>query len=630
MSTKLLPMLIAGSALAQQPATELAPLEIIAPESKDGIVVTEDQFSHTPHRTLGEILGKLPGFSNRSFGPSVGQPVIRGQVGPRTKVMRNSLGTNDLSSVSPDHALGLETLSIERIEILRGPATLRYGSGLIGGTINVVDGRIPENLPDHPLELSGGYHYDSPSDGHSGKALVDLGAGPLALHLEGMRRSNGDLQTGRGRLDNTSGEVRSGSVGASWVGAQGFVGAATERLEKDYGIPSADGEKADIELRQTRYDLRARWYPASPHIDALEAGVNINDYRHVEFEDGQRGTLWLRRAVESRLELTHTLFGTGGSLGFQSRYGELSAEGEEAILPPTESEIYALFINQQLSLDAFTFSLGARVEHRRIDAKDFSLRRDLPVSGAIAASWNHGNHHLELSFTTTQRAPNPQELYVHGVHIATKSFEIGDPSLDLEHSHQLEVGYRLERTLLAAEINLFQYWIDNYIFFNNTGEIDPESGYFIFRARQKDAFFRGFEAKLDFTLFDNRFGNLDLMLFSDYTRGRFEAGGDIPRMPPLRYGLALNFEHDGFDLNLRLTRAESQDHPGNNEAFTPGYVLLDLGGKYRFQVGKRTQIVLYAQLINLLDQTVRDSTSFLRTIAPGPGRGFNAGIRLNL
>ncbi len=580
---------------------------------------------------FGETLQQLPGFSNRSFGPSVGQPVIRGQAGSRVRVMRNSLATNDLSAISPDHTLGLEILSVERIEMLRGPQTLRYGSGLIGGMINVVDGRIPEHLPDHPAELSGEYHYDSPSDGHSGKALLDLGAGPFAFHLEGMRRSNGDLETGRGRLDNTSGVIRSGSAGASWViGEQGFAGAAVERLENDYGIPSDDGEKVNIELRQTRYDLRARWFPASPLIDNLEAGININDYRHVEFEDGQRGTVWTLQTIESRLELTHTFFDMEGSLGFQSNDGELSAKGDEAILPQTESEAYALFINEQLSLGAFTVSLGGRVEHRRINADGFSFRRDLPVSGAITATWTHGDLRLALSFTSTQRAPNPQELYVFGIHNATRSFEIGDSGLDPEQAFQLQLGYRLDHALFSAEIDGFHYWIDDYIFFRHSGATDPVSGFPVFHASQRNAAFSGYEARLAIPLRENGGANLTLELFSDYTRGRFESGGDVPRMPPLCYGMALEFSGGGLQLNLRLTRAEPQNHPGSHETPTPGYVLLDIGGEYAVTAGDRTRLNVLVRLTNLLDQTIRHSTSYLRDIAPAAGRGITVGIRLDL
>ena len=626
MPSKFLPLLFTGTLLAQEPVTELAPLQIVAPDVADGI--GRQALARRPQRTLGEALEQLPGFSNRSFGPGVGQPVIRGQAGPRVKVMRNSLGTNDLSSVSPDHALGVETLSLERIEVLRGPDTLRYGSGIIGGMVNVVDGRIPRRLPDHPIESGGEYRYDSPSDGHTGKALLDLGAGPLALHLEGMRRDNGDLATGRGKLENTSGKTRSGSAGISWVGEQGFAGAATERLENDYGIPTADGEKVRIDLKQTRYDLRSRWFPESPGFDTVEAGININDYRHVEFENGRRGTLWRRKAIESRLELSHSLLGTPGHLGFQSHWGKLSAEGDEAILPPTESEAYALFVEEQIPLKALTLTLGGRLEHRRIQAEGFPLRRDLPLSGAIAAGWNRGGHRLELSLTATQRAPTPQELYVFGIHNATRSFEIGDPRLDPEQSFQLQLGYRLDHTLFSAEIDLFQYWVNDYIFFQNAGMSDPESGLPVFRARQRNAVFSGYEARLEFPLRESGDGDLTLELFSDYTRGRFRSGGDVPRMPPLRYGLALDFTSGGLNLDLRLTRAEPQDHPGNHEVSTPGYVLLDLGGEYTLNVGNRSRISLFTRLTNLLDQTVRHSTSYLRAIAPAAGRGVTAGVNL--
>jgi len=315
--------------------------------------------------TLGAALKSQPGVVNQSFGPGVGRPVIRGQSGSRVRILQNSLGVNDLSSVSPDHAAALEPLLAGDIELLQGPFTLRYASGQVGGVINVHDGRIPESLPGKPLEFIGQYRFDSTNLEHAGIARIDGGWGPLALHLEGLRRSSDDLHTGNGVLEHTGGNSRSGSAGLSWVGQMGFFGGAVNRLENKYGVPTFDGAKVDIDLKKTRYDLRSEWFDPFPVAENLRLAFGHTDYRHVEIENGQRGTLWTRRSYESRVELTQRPVGRlTGSWGFQSRHSQLAAIGEEAIVPRTDTTNYAGFINESVKWGAINYAAGLRVEHQ--------------------------------------------------------------------------------------------------------------------------------------------------------------------------------------------------------------------------------------------------------------------------
>lgn len=580
--------------------------------------------------TLGAALSNEPGIVNQSFGPGVGRPVIRGQSGRRVRILQNSLGVSDLSSISPDHGVALEPLLAGNIELLQGPSTLRYASGQLGGVINVHNGRIPESLPVRPLEFIGQYRFDSTNLEHAGIARIDAGWGPLALHLDGLRRTSDDLHTGNGVLDHTGGNSRSGSAGISWIGKMGFFGGAVNRLENKYGVPTFDGAKVDIDLKKTRYDLRSEWFDPLPGADSLRLAFGHTDYRHVEIENGQRGTLWTRRSNASRVELTQRpVGGLTGSWGFQSLHSQLAAIGEEAIVPRTDTTNYAGFINETLEWGAFAYEAGLRVEHQTTKAEDRSRRHDLPVSGALSASWHpNDRHRISLAFTSTQRAPQPEELFSFGVHTATQSFEIGNPNLKMEHSHQLELRYRFERDRFLAEISLFHYWVNDYIFFGATETTDPESGLPIFSARQVDGRFIGFEAQLNLPLLTIGGGDLDLNIFGDLTRGRLDRGGDVPRMPPLRYGLALNYQRETGNLFLRLTRAEPQNHPGQLEASTPGFVLLNIGGEYDITLHRQAHLIFFVQGTNLLDQTIRNSTSFLRTIGPEPGRGVQTGVRI--
>lgn len=634
---------VSGVALAHQTTVELTPLTVTAAHERGAgrTVLEKEVFQRSLRRTLGEMLEQLPGFSNQSFGPGVGLPVIRGQSGPRVRVLQNSLGTNDLSQISPDHAIGLEPLFAEQIEVLHGPAALRYGSGIVGGLVNVHDSRIPEEPLARPMIGIGEYQYDSTADEHAGVARLSAGLGPVVLRADGARRARGDLATGSGSLANTAGDDRSGSLGLAWVKDFGFVGASLQRLEKNYGVPSLaeeehkspgeiDEPEKSIDLKQTRHELRAGFKNAWAWAEEVRLGYSHTDYRHLELEGSARGTLWTQKSHESRLELSHIPVGLArGSFGFQSRHGSLQAQGEEAVVPRTDTESYAAFVAEHLDFWPWEIDLGARIEHVQTHAQSFNARRDLPVSGAASLTWNAADfHRLTLAFTSTQRPPAAQELYSFGVHPASQAFEIGNPKLNREHSHQLELGYRFEHPALTAEANFFHYWVNDYIFFQHTAQRDEKSGLPILLVSQQDAVFKGFEAQLHWPLLTTAYGALDLILFGDYTRGRFQNGSDVPRMPPWRYGFELKFHREQGQIFLRLTRAEPQDHPGQNEAPTSSYVLLNLGGEYRIPAGDRLQLVLFARATNLLDQTVRNSTSFLRTVAPEPGRGAQVGIRI--
>ncbi|WP_317706365.1 TonB-dependent receptor [Methylomarinovum caldicuralii] len=270
-----------------------------------------------------------------------------------------------------------------------------------------------------------------------------------------------------------------------------------------------------------------------------------------------------------------------------------------------------------------------RLEWQRLQAQGRAPRRDFLPSGALEAVWRpDDNQSLSLAYTATARAPSPEERYAFGVHAATQRFEIGAPGLKPERSHQLELGYRFRSARLEADLTLFHHWVRDYVFFRATGGSDPESGLPVFAAAQEDAVFRGLEASVRLNLLALDQGDLDLTLFGDRVRGRLSQGGDVPRMPPLRYGMELGLYRADGSLALRLTRAEAQDHPGRLEVPTPAYLRLDVGGEYRLALGEGRGLTLFARGTNLLDQTIRSATSPLRTIAPEAGRGAEAGFRL--
>ncbi|MDD5037532.1 MAG: TonB-dependent receptor, partial [Methylococcaceae bacterium] len=253
----------------------------------------------------------------------------------------------------------------------------------------------------------------------------------------------------------------------------------------------------------------------------------------------------------------------------------------------------------------------------------------------------HDHHHVSLAITRSQRAPQVQELLSHGFHDATHSFEQGNADLKKETAYNLDLGYRFKSDWLRAEFDLFHNWANDYIYQQRNGRFvyQDEQGNDqpcgarqdcspVVVTRQGDASFKGFEAKLVFPLMENHHGLLDLTVFGDYTRGQFTGGGDVPRMPPLRYGFQLDYALHQWSANLRLTRGESQTHPGANDTPTPGYVLMNFGTQYQLKAFHKARLLLFAKGNNLLDENIRNSTSYLRNFAPEPGRGGEIGIRV--
>ncbi|MGI9210845.1 MAG: TonB-dependent receptor [Methylococcaceae bacterium] len=664
-----LPSLFSASVWADEPPIpELdtvlvsAPLaQTIAETARPVTVLSGDELRSKVGGTLGETLKQEPGISSQSFGPGVGTPVIRGQAGPRVRVLQNGLGNNDVSNLSPDHANGIEPILAERVEVLRGPATLLYGSGAMGGVVNVIDGRIPEQSPAHPVGGAAEQRYDSALDQTSSTFKLEGGAKQLAYHVDGFFRDSGDVTIGgsaldepaaraydpalaelpqlhnsQGRLPNSYARARGGSVGASWVGEQAYAGVAVNHLDNLYGIPpdGSGSEPIAVNMQQTRYDFKTGLRQPFRLAETLKLKFGYTDYRHVELEGRTPGTTWQNQSYESRMELVHKPIGAvRGVVGFQSVSSDFIAYGEEAVVPASLIDTYGVFALETLDAGAMTYEWGARVEHQSIAPLGLETRNDVPVSGSASALWHiNPAQQLNLAFTQSQRAPQVQELYTHGVHHATRSYEIGNPELNKEIGYNLDLGYRFRQSWMQAEFNLFHNWVSDYIYLAYTGQLSEgeAAGLPILTTRQADATFMGYEGKLVFPLMENHHGMLDITLFSDFTRGAFANGQDVPRMPPLRYGMQLDYAcDDHWSTHLRLTRGEAQNNPGVRETPTSGYVRLDLGTQYQIKAWTAAEILVFAKATNLLDENIRNSTSYLRNFAPEPGRAAQLGLRLS-
>ncbi|QSA98664.1 TonB-dependent receptor [Methylococcus sp. EFPC2] len=655
-----------------QPIQELeavvvtAPLRDKATESAVPVtVLKDDDLRRKIGHSIGETLKQELGITSQSFGPGVGTPVIRGQSGPRVRVLANGIGSNDASAVSPDHATSVEPLLAERIEVLRGPATLLYGSGAMGGVVNVIDNRIPGFRPD---KLFGGaveQRYDSASDETSTALKAEGGQGEFAYHLDGFYRERNNLDIGgrgidvgavsvtdpslnvvsnpEGTLPNTWGHAISGSAGASWVGEPGFAGVSINRLENNYGIaPDGTGEEfVRIDLRQTKYDFKSELDHPFGFAKALRTRLGYTDYQHTEIANGAPGAFFTNQSYEGRVELTHEDWGpVRGAVGFQATASDFSATEKltgATIVPRSQINSYGIFAVESLDFGSVTYQLGTRVEETTLAPEDVKDLSYTPVSASASALWkvDQGNQ-LSLAITRSSRAPQVQELLSNGFHDATRSYERGDLKLKEETSYNLDLGYRFKSDWMRAEFDLFHNWATDYIFQQRTGEFVDEEGnpcqdacVPVLTSAQGEAIFKGYEAKLVFPVMENRWGLLDLTLYSDYTRGEFVRGGDVPRMPPLRYGVQFDHTADKWTSYLRLTRAESQPHGGEHETATAAYLLLNIGTQYQVEAFHDAKLTVFAKGNNLLDDTIRNSTSYLRNFAPEAGRGAEVGLRIS-
>ncbi len=633
--------------------------ETISSAARPVEVLHDEELRLKAAPTLGETLKLQPGVHGQSFGPGVGLPVIRGQSGPRVRVLNNGLGANDASQASPDHASTVNPLLADRIEVLRGPATLLYGSGAIGGVVNVIDNRIPRLVPEKLVTGAFEQKYNSASNQTSTALKVEGGKDHFAYHFDGFYRNNGNVDIGglaidaargqvsepdlmvtrntRGFLDNSSSEAKGGTAGFSLVGDAGFIGVSGNLLENDYGIPpegTDDGERVLVKLEQNKFDFKGELFDPVSFLEAIKTSMSFTDYEHRETVMGETEALFRNDTFEGRLEVPHSpIAGFTGVVGVQaisSKFSAFAVEDNEFLVPETVSTNLGVFAQESVDIGPVNVKAGVRVEHASLnpDSPVSPYRSFTPISTSISGQWSPNEQHAFTgAFTRSQRAPQVQELFFSGFHEATRAFERGNSNLTTETSNNFDFGYKFISDWFVAELDLFYNLVDDYIFLQRTGAIVDDAPEVM--AMQTQAYFLGYEARLIVPVMDNNHGSVDLTLFSDLTRGRLTNSGDVPQQPPLRWGFQVDHSLGEWSSNLRLTRGEAQNNPGANEANTPSYVLLNVATHYHLLDLYGTDVLLFAKGNNLLNQTIRNSTSFLRNFAPEPGIGGELGIRVN-
>lgn len=603
--------------------------EVIAPVS----VLSGAALDDAKANTIGETVAKLPGVQTTYFGPGVGRPVIRGLDGPRVGVLSNGASSGDVSTVSQDHAVTIEPFLADQIEVLKGPATLLYGSGAIGGVVNVVDGRIPDKMPERPFSGRAELRGNDGANERTGMVRVDAGAGNFALHADGAYRDTDDYDGPHGKIANSFLTTKSGSFGGSWIGDSGFIGLAVSRFLDHYGSPAEPGDPAEgegpvtLRMSQTRYDMKGGLYNPLPGFDAVRFNFSHTDYTHTEFEGEETGTVFLSQSNEGRVELVQSeIDGWRGAFGLQFLRREFQAIGEEAFVPQTLTRGYGVFAMEQKEWDRFKLDLGARSDKQSSDPDNGIKRSFSPFSASIGLAYKlTDNWHVNLNVDRAQRAPAEEELFANGPHIATESFEIGIPNAAKETSNQFDLGLHYHSDWLDAKASAYVNKFNDYIYLVDTGEVRDDLP--VRQWSQGDAKFHGFEGEATFKLAEAPTGHYDLRLWGDTVRAKLDDGGNLPRIAPGRVGVDLKWSADAWRASVGAARYMKQDKTATFETPTDGFTLVNAHVSYTVDQTDTTSWEFFVDGTNLTNQTARLATSYIKDKAPLPGRAVAFGVR---
>jgi iron complex outermembrane recepter protein len=639
--------------------------------------------------SLGETLDGLPGVSSTYFGPNANRPVIRGQDGDRIRVLSNAGAALDASSLSFDHAVPIDPLVVERIEVLRGPAALLYGGSAVGGVVNTIDNRIPKT----PLSAAAGaaeLRLGGANRERSASVLLEAGGKGLAFHVDAFRRSTADLHVPaferplddgsnerRSRIVNSSSRASGGAVGASWVSNEGYLGASVDSYRNDYGIVAEDD--ITIQMRRDKVSLAGELRRPTGFITTWRAQAASTDYAHLEIEgDGSVGTSFKSRGSDMGMEAVHRSFWLGGGridgvFGTQFESSRFSALGEEAFVPASATRHAAVFVLERWRFGAARqgaastamqgdpssravtgdaggqtggqLSAGLRVERVRVrsdgdanaavaqfgprQARSFAPRSaSVGAVLKLSAQWQASS-----SWSYTERAPTHYELYANGVHAATATYERGDPRHALERGRSVDAALAWRQGGHRAKLSLFESRFSNYIKLAATGEPDFQSGdggsVPVFAFVGVRARLYGLEADAAWRLLDGQ-RSVDLDVKLDLVRGQDLTHSEpLPRLAPRRLTLGASWTQGRWQARAELQRSSRQGRVPSGDTATAGSTLLNLSASYSLSLGERPTLV-FAKLHNAGDVLAysASTTATLRPLAPLPGRSLMMGMRL--
>jgi iron complex outermembrane receptor protein len=611
-------------------------------------VLTGDDLKREVRTTLGDTLANQPGIASTGFTAGASRPVIRGLDGPRVRVLQNGVSTGDVSNVSADHQVTSQPLLVDRIEVLRGAGTLRYGSNAIGGVVNVIDGSIPSELP-QGVEGAGDFGYDFNADAVNGALAARTALGSFAVYADGSFQHAHDFEIpgsswtkaerassgpgfgsdAVGFAPNTSLRAASGRLGVSRIFEEGFLGASYTRVDSRYGVPvGEDGEPIDIDLHQNRYDGAGELRHEIGPFERASFRFTHSDYQHTELEGETPGTKFLNDENELRVELSQRAWHElDGVVGFQWHGKSFQAIGAEALVPPGHLRQYGLFGVEEWHGDPLSLEGGIRLEQTDVDAQGLRSRSFTTASVSLGASVTPiENLLVGVTLSRTERPPTPEELYSNGAHGASFSFEVGDPSLGPEVAYGAELTMHVKSERLTGSATFFYTYFRDFIFARDTGNVVDEFPERVYTAT--NAHFYGAELEAHAPLAEFGSARLSLDGSLDYTRAQRSSGDDLPRIPPLRVRATLALVSMHEDAYLGVEWAARQARVASFERPTDDYFFVNAGAAWR-PLERIPGLSLRLDLRNLADAKGRNAVSFLKELAPLPGRSARVSVAVD-
>ncbi len=683
----------APAAAPQRDIIVTAPVERSEADVLQGTsVLTGAELTRELRPTIGETLARQPGVSATSFGPNASRPILRGFQGERIRVLTDGIGSIDVSNTSVDHAVIIDPLLAERIEVLRGPSALLFGSSAVGGVVNVIDTRIPRTVPANGYRVNGIANYGSAANERSGGAAGDVAVGEhLVLHADGSYLKSDDLRTGKGyllsaparaaalsqvglpqdtdepidfaanaglrnKLPNSASETWTAGVGAAIITDTGNLGVSYSHYDSLYGVPvryaTAVGQEQEaprLDVVQNRFDVRGEVQTGGGFLDRIRFRAGQASYRHFELEeDNSVGTAFYNKGLEGRLELVQAnRGGWQGASGVQYFNRIFNVVGDEAFLPKNETNQTGLFTLQQYSNGPIRLEGGVRYEHTDLAARtpDDDLRffrggRQFDaVSGSIGGSYGVTDGvRLGVNLSRTERAPSAEELFANGGHAGTQAYELGSPDFRLEKSWGLEGTLHAHGNGFSFDASAYYNWFSNYISENQVAQPVCDAAAApsnrtvelpCFQYQQADARYYGFEANASVRVAQIGGYVINADALGDYVRASIVDDGPVPRIPPMRVLGGIEAQGDTANARLEVEHVFDQNRIAAFETQTNDYTMVNASiGFSPFGKDNKTSILLSAN--NIFDVVARRHASFLKDFAPLAGRDFRATLRFGL
>ncbi|MGI9056847.1 MAG: TonB-dependent receptor [Pyrinomonadaceae bacterium] len=601
--------------------------------------------------SLGEVLESETGVAKRSFGPGSSRPVIRGFDGDRVLVLQDGTRSGSVGSQSGDHGETVDPLSAERIEIVKGPATLLYGSNAIGGVVNVIGN--DEN------EKHDGFRGNLTTIGGSVDRQIGFSGGLEYGVKNWLFRGNsswqrtGDYNTPLGRIPNSASRSTAQSFSIGYYGKQAWISGNYGFDLRRYGVPFAaifeggGGEKPfgelpvvdeEIDLRQRENNFRIRGgfrNFENPFLSSVQYNLDYTVYRHKEIEifEGidEVGTIFDNKTFSYRSLFEQNRFGKlTGRFGVEGFSRDYQVNGAEQLIDgKIKQNSFSVFGLEELGFERVKFQFGGRLESNRYAAENpiYTDRNFLGFSGAFGVNfslWKGGA--FIVNYTNSYRAPALEELYNNGPHIGNVTFEIGNQNLERERANGVDFSLRHQSDRFKITGDVYFYRINNFVYFayqdeDEDGTIDIEDGLPVARYEQANATYFGAELSGEYNF--NKF--LTGIVSLDTVRAKLsELDINLPRIPPARARLGLDFHYNALSVRPEVILTARQDKTFPLETETAGYGLFNIAASYVLG-NSHTAHIFSVNATNLTDKLYRNHLSFIKDLAPEPGRGIRFG-----